>query len=451
MITAENVVVVGLGLTGLSVVNFLQARYPQTVVRVIDTRQNPSNADKLPKNVELHCGGWQQEWLSQAQLVVLSPGVSLHSAPLAALAENGVEIIGDIELFARHVQAPVVAITGSNGKSTVTTLLGEMAKAAGIDVAVGGNIGVPALDLLDRNYQLYVLELSSFQLETTKSLTLAAATFLNLSEDHMDRYSSLREYQQAKLAIFARAQLAIVNGDDPQTWPHFHPNLKAFSLTEPSRLQQMKLRCEYNLQCAQELLFLNVRGHNVLPSSEVGLIGQHNLANCLAAMALADGVGIGREFQLQAIREFAGLAHRCQKVIEHQGVVWVNDSKATNPASTLAALSGLTLAGKLHLLLGGDGKGADFAPLQPVLARLNIALYCFGKDGQQLAALHENSRCFASMEQAMAQAAAHAVAGDMVLLSPACASLDQFTSFVQRGEQFADFAKKLAMEVCYEN
>ncbi|MGL5290969.1 MAG: UDP-N-acetylmuramoyl-L-alanine--D-glutamate ligase, partial [Vibrionaceae bacterium] len=334
---------------------------------------------------------------------------------------------------------------------TVTTLLGEMAKAAGIEVAVGGNIGVPALDLLDKNHQLYVLELSSFQLETTRSLTLAAATFLNLSEDHMDRYASLREYQQAKLAIFSRAQLAIVNGDDPQTWPHFHPNLKAFSLSEPSWLQQMKMRCEYNLQGAQELLFLNVRGHNVLASSEIGLIGQHNLANCLAAMALADGVGIGRDFQLQAIREFSGLAHRCQKVIEHQGVIWVNDSKATNPASTLAALSGLALSGKLHLLLGGEGKGADFAPLQPVLADLNVALYCFGKDGQKLAALHDNSRYFTAMEQAMEHAAAQATAGDMVLLSPACASLDQFTSFVQRGERFADFAKKLAVEACCEN
>ncbi|MGL5336903.1 MAG: UDP-N-acetylmuramoyl-L-alanine--D-glutamate ligase [Enterovibrio sp.] len=451
MITAENVVVVGLGLTGLSVVKFLQTRYPQTRVRVIDTRPHPSNADKLADNIELHCGGWQQEWLLQAQLVVVSPGISLQSAPLLAAAENGVEIIGDIELFARHVEAPVVAITGSNGKSTVTTLLGEMAKVAGIDVAVGGNIGVPALDLLDKKHQLYVLELSSFQLETTQSLTLAAATFLNLSEDHMDRYSSLREYQQAKLTIFARAQLAIVNGDDPQTWPHFHPNLKAFSLTEPSRLQQMKMRCEYNLQYAQEQQFLNVRGHNVLATGEVGLIGQHNLANCLAAMALADGVGIGRNFQLQAIREFTGLAHRCQKVIEHQGVTWVNDSKATNPASTLAALSGLKLAGKLHLLLGGDGKGADFASLKPIFADLDIALYCFGKDGQKLAALHDSSRYFASMEQAMEQAAAKASAGDMVLLSPACASLDQFTSFVQRGERFADFAKKLAMEACCEN
>lgn len=432
----RKVVIIGLGLTGLSCVDFFLAQ--GVTPRVMDTRVSPPGLDKLPGQVERHLGGINGEWLLAADLIVASPGVALAHPILSEAVEAGIEIVGDIELFCREAQAPIVAITGSNGKSTVTTLVGEMAKAAGWQVGVGGNIGLPALSLLQSLAQLYVLELSSFQLETTHSLKAAAATILNVSEDHMDRYPlGMQQYRAAKLRVYENAQVCIVNADDALTMPVRGADTRCVSFGVDFG--------DYHLNKQQGSIWLRVKGEKVLNTAEMKMVGQHNYTNALAALALADAVGLPRASSLAALTHFNGLAHRFQLVHEHQGVRWINDSKATNVGSTEAALNGLQVKGTLWLLMGGDGKSADFTPLIPWLQGDNVRLYCFGRDGDALAALRpEIAVRTETMRQAMEQIAPQVKAGDMVLLSPACASLDQFRNFEQRGEQFAQLAKELS-------
>ncbi|EJL89788.1 UDP-N-acetylmuramoyl-L-alanine--D-glutamate ligase [Pantoea sp. GM01] len=432
----RNVVIIGLGITGLSCVDFFLAQ--GVTPRVMDTRVSPPGLDKLPASVERYVGGINSDWLLASDLIIASPGIALAHPALSEAADAGIEIIGDIELFCREAQAPIVAITGSNGKSTVTTLVGEMARAAGWQVGVGGNIGLPALTLLKSPAQLYVLELSSFQLETTHSLKAAAATILNLTEDHMDRYPlGMQQYRAAKLRIYENASVCVVNADDGMTMP----------------VRGVDQRCvsfginlgDYHLNQQQGSTWLRAKGEKVLNTDEMTLVGQHNYTNALAALALADAVNIPRASSLKALTTFTGLAHRFQLVHEANGVRWINDSKATNVGSTEAALNGLQVKGTLWLLLGGDGKSADFSPLARYLQGDKVKLFCFGRDGDALAALRpEIATRTDTMQQAMTQIAAQVTAGDMVLLSPACASLDQFRNFEQRGDQFAQLAKELS-------
>lgn len=432
----RKVVIIGLGITGLSCVDFFLAQ--GVTPRVMDTRVSPPGLNKLPASVERYVGGINSDWLLASDLIIASPGIALAHPALSEAADAGIEIIGDIELFCREAQAPIVAITGSNGKSTVTTLVGEMARAAGWQVGVGGNIGLPALTLLKSPAQLYVLELSSFQLETTHSLKAAAATILNLTEDHMDRYPlGMQQYRAAKLRIYENASVCVVNADDGMTMP----------------VRGVDQRCvsfginlgDYHLNQQQGSTWLRAKGEKVLNTDEMTLVGQHNYTNALAALALADAVNIPRASSLKALTTFTGLAHRFQLVHEAHGVRWINDSKATNVGSTEAALNGLQVKGTLWLLLGGDGKSADFSPLARYLQGDNVKLFCFGRDGDALAALRpEIATRTETMQQAMTQIAAQVKAGDMVLLSPACASLDQFRNFEQRGDQFAQLARELS-------
>lgn len=431
----KKVVIIGLGLTGQSCVDFFLAR--GVTPRVMDTRVVPPGLNKLPENVERWVGSLNDSWLLDADLIVASPGMALAHPSLMDAAAAGVEIVGDIELFCREAQAPVVAITGSNGKSTVTTLVGEMAKAAGWQVGVGGNIGLPALMLLNEPAQLYVLELSSFQLETTSSLKAAAATILNVTEDHMDRYPlGMQQYRAAKLRIYEGADVCVVNADDAMTMPVRGADKRCVSFGVDVG--------NYHLNHQQGSTWLRVNGEKVLSTNEMTLVGQHNFTNALAALALADAVGLPRSTSLQALTTFTGLAHRFQLVHDHNGVRWINDSKATNVGSTEAALNGLQVKGTLWLLLGGDGKSADFSPLAQYLAGDAIRVYCFGRDGDALAALRpEISVVCATLQEAMTQIASQVTSGDMVLLSPACASLDQFKNFEQRGDAFTQLAKEL--------
>lgn len=430
----HSVVVVGLGITGLSVVKHLRKNQPQLVVKVIDTRVNPPGAERLPEDVQLHSGGWNADWLSHADLIVTNPGIALATPEIQAVLEKGTTVVGDIELFAWAVQKPVIAITGSNGKSTVTDLTGVMAKAAGLDVGVGGNIGVPALDLLEHDADLYVLELSSFQLETTSSLKLKAAAFLNLSEDHMDRYQGMSDYRQAKLRIFDHADLAVVNRDDKETFPDAEVPLVTFGSDNQ----------DFGLEVDGNRTWLLDHGQRVVASDELKLVGKHNLSNALVALALLKAADVNYHNALNALKNYTGLTHRCQVVADNQGVKWVNDSKATNIASTMAALSGLESTGKLYLLVGGVGKGADFSPLKPIFATLNLQLCCFGADGDDFMPLHESAIRFDTMEDVIQQVSSQLKPGDMVMLSPACASFDQFDNFMARGDVFAALAQKYA-------
>lgn len=428
----KTVTIIGLGKTGLSCVDYLQAQ--QANIRVIDTRANPIGADKLPKNIPLHTGSLNQQWLNESDIIVISPGLSVKTAEIQTALSAGVEVVGDIELFCRAATKPIVAITGSNGKSTVTTLVYEMAKAAGLNVGMGGNIGIPALSLLNEDYDLYVLELSSFQLETTYSLKAAAATVLNVTEDHMDRYVGLDDYRQAKLRIYHHAETAVVNNEDKLTFGEGeNQGTKVVSFAEHN--------ADYYIKAENDKPYLMAKDKVILPCNEVMLVGRHNYMNVLAATALAQAVGINLEAIRRALRQFRGLDHRFQLAYQANGVRWINDSKATNVGSTVAALTGLVVEGKLHLLLGGDGKGADFSELAALINQPHIICYCFGRDGAELARLSSQSYLFETMENAIDFLRPTLKAGDMVLLSPACASLDQFTSFEKRGEEFTRLAQ----------
>ena len=423
----KNICVIGLGKTGLSCVRYLVAQGAN--VRVMDTRANPAGADQLSADIALHKGGLNQQWLLDSDLIVISPGLALKTFEIQTALAAGVEVVGDIELFCRAATKPIVAITGSNGKSTVTTLVAEMAKADGLRVGMGGNIGIPALSLLDEEYDLYVLELSSFQLETTYSLRAAAATVLNVTEDHMNRYEGLEDYRVAKLTIYQNAQTAIINAEDPLTLPTDQQPQRQLSFGESGADYWLS---NGNLMAGDEL---------ILPVSEMKLTGRHNYMNALACIALAQAVGVKTSAIRTALCAFGGLDHRFQVAHFADGVRWINDSKATNVGSTVAALTGLQVEGKLHLLLGGDGKGADFSELKKLINQPHIFCYCFGQDGAQLAALSEQSQLFDTMAQAIAAIRPRLQSGDMVLLSPACASLDQFPSFEVRGDEFSRLAR----------
>lgn len=338
----KKVVIIGLGLTGLSCVDFFMAR--GVIPLVMDTRATPPGRDNLPDDVECHSGSLNAGWLMDADLIVVSPGIALTTVELQAAANAGIEIVGDIELFCREATAPIVAITGSNGKSTVTSLVGEMAKVANWQVGVGGNIGLPALELLKTSCQLYVLELSSFQLETTYSLKAAAAAVLNVTEDHMDRYpQGLSQYRAAKLRIYHQAKRCVVNAQDALTLPETGMD---------SRCISFGVDCG-DYQFDSESVLLKIHNQLLLATDEIKLTGRHNYVNGLAALALADAVGIPRKASLAALKVYPGLNHRFQLVHLKNGVRWINDSKATNVGSTEAALNGLKVDGTLYLLLGG--------------------------------------------------------------------------------------------------
>ncbi|WP_250128506.1 UDP-N-acetylmuramoyl-L-alanine--D-glutamate ligase [Aggregatibacter actinomycetemcomitans] len=427
----KKVTVIGLGKTGLSCVDFLRAK--QADVRVIDTRQHPAGAEQLDKAIPLHTGGLNQQWLLESDLIVISPGLAVKTPEIQTALQAGVEVVGDIELFCREADKPIVAITGSNGKSTVTTLVAEMAKAAGLRVGMGGNIGIPALSLLNQQHDLYVLELSSFQLETTYSLKAVAATVLNVTEDHMNRYVDLQDYRHAKLNIYNHCQTAVINAEDALTLPTTQRPQKQVSFGEN--------HADYWLKTENNKTYLMAYDEAVLACDEMKLTGRHNYMNALAAITLAQAAGINLTGIRTALCAFGGLEHRFQVAHIADGVRWINDSKATNVGSTVAALTGLQVAGKLHLLLGGDGKGADFSELARLINQPHIYCYCFGRDGKQLAALSSQSQLFDTMEHAIAAIRPQLQAGDMVLLSPACASLDQFSCFEARGDEFTRLSR----------
>lgn len=436
--SGKRVVIIGLGITGLSCVDYFLSK--NVIPKVIDTRRQPSGLEQLDKRVSYHLGDLNLDWILEANLIIASPGIALATPELVQARDNGIEIIGDIELFCREVNQlnnkKIVAITGANGKTTVTSLVGAIVKAAGINVGIGGNIGRPALSLLNDDNDVFVLELSSFQLETTYSLQATAATILNISEDHMDRYSGdIRQYAMTKQRIYSNAKYCIFNSDDKLTYPN---SLNADFESIVFGLQQGM----YHL--SPDYRYLMINNQPVLTTKEMQLLGVHNYLNALAALAIADVLAIDRPIALQTIANFKGLSHRFELVFNHNGVTWINDSKATNVGSTEAALNSVICHGTLFLLLGGDGKSADFSPLLPYLRDRNIVIYCFGQDKLQLAKLRpEVTEVVATMQAAMFEIAKKVQPQDVVLLSPACASLDQFSNYAERGNVFAQLAREL--------
>ena len=437
----QTAVIAGLGATGLSVARHLLRRGWQ--VRVTDTRAQPpglQDLHALQPQIKTSLGALDPALLDGAQCVVASPGLA-QSGPFFERAQAlGIAVLGDIELFAQAHTGRVAAITGTNGKSTVTSLLAHMAATAGVKVRAGGNLGPPALQLLEGDAaELYVLELSSYQLETTCSLQVSAAAVLNVTPDHMDRYADLQHYAAAKARIFTHCAVAVVNFDDPLTaaMPQPDQRVTGFSLQQGT--------AEWGLLKQQDQLWLARQGTALLPVNQLRIGGLHNAANALAALALGEALGLPMPAMLEALRSFKGLPHRAAWVADVNGVRYINDSKGTNVGATLAAVAGYE--GPLLLILGGDGKQQDFAPLRAALAgKLRLALL-IGRDAALIAQALDGACAMqhcASLEQAVQVAATAAKPGDTVLLSPACASLDMFRDYSHRGSVFADAVARLA-------
>ena len=457
----RKVVVLGLGDTGLSMARWLVRGGAQ--VRVADTRSAPPHAQTLARELpqaKLSTGAFTEKTLSGADAIAISPGIDRRTPSIAAAIHHGVPVVGDVELFAqalpsldtRHsspAQPKVVAITGSNGKSTVTAMAGAMCVAAGRTTVVAGNIGVPVLDALTAIEeggtvpQAFVLELSSFQLESTASLAPDAATVLNVTEDHLDRYEGMTDYAAAKARVFAGNGVQVLNRDDRLTlnMARTGRTIRTFGLAAP--------RDDSEWGIASNGARALARGtRRLMAASELPLAGLHNAANALAAHALASAIGLPEEPLARALREFRGLPHRTQKVAEIAGVTFFDDSKGTNVGATVAAMSGMDRPAVL--IAGGDGKGQDFSPLAPAVKQKARAVVLIGRDAvlieKALAGSGVTPAHAADMNEAVAAAFAAARPGDAVLLSPACASFDMFRDYVQRAEAFVAAVRLLEKE-----
>jgi len=440
--------VVGLGKTGLSCARFLRAQ--GIPFAVADTRRDPPGLEQARRempDLALFVGGFDADVFAAANRLIVSPGVPLREPAIAAAAERGVPVLGDIELFAQAARAPVAAITGSNGKSSVTTLLGQMAQLAGVPAAIGGNLGKPALDLLDDSVELYVLELSSFQLESTYSLKTRVAAVLNVSADHMDRYEDLATYAATKERIFHGAETAVLNRDDSRVRAMGGVAAQdiGFTLGVPENESDFGI-----LEHGGEP-WLVQGGRRLLPAREVAAKGRHNLANALAALAMAQVCGLPEVAKLGALRTFRGLPHRTSLVAIKGGVAWYDDSKGTNPGATVAALDGLidpSQPARVVLIAGGDCKDADFAPLGAAVQRAARALVLIGRDAPMIEAVVAGRVPIfhaKDMQEAVRLASEAAQLGDCVLLSPACASFDMFDNYEHRGRVFANAVAELGL------
>ena len=432
----------GLGKSGFACVRHLHQLGFE--VEVIDTRAQPPMLDLLKKefpDTRFTTGAPEIDYLNGFDTVVVSPGLSVRQGAVAEYINAGNQVVGDVELFAQQAKAPIIAITGANGKSTVTDLVGHILHSSK-KVLVGGNIGTPVLELLDQPVpDVYVLELSSFQLETTHSLNAFSSVVLNISEDHMDRYRDIDDYASTKQKIFQGDGLVVLNRDDARVlaMKPASRDIRFFTLEVPATEN------EYGLAEYENETWL-YKGHQPLfPASEVRLAGRHNLANVLAALALIEPLMLSPESVRRAVGSYTGLSHRCEVVAEQNNVRWINDSKATNVGATIAALQGMD--GPVILVAGGEGKDADFQPLRPVVEQSARAVILIGRDAGLIEeALNGSVPIYraGSMQEAVEHAANMAWPGDVVMLSPACASFDMFDNFEHRGSVFAELARSMA-------
>ena len=439
-------VVAGLGISGVAAVNFLHEHGYR--VAVTDSRKTPPGHDQIPSDVQTSFGQLDQELLLQAEEIVISPGLDPQLPEIQAAIAQGIAVVSEIQILRRFTDKPIMAITGSNAKSTVTTLIGLMAKDAGVKVAVGGNLGRPALDLTKDDPELYILELSSFQLETTSNLHAEVAVILNMSEDHLDRHGDMMGYHTATHRIFQGVKKVVYNRDDSLTRP-LVPDatpMQSFGLNAPDMNQ-------YGILKENDGTMWLARGRErILKSSEMYIQGTHNVANALACLALGEAIGLPLASMLETLKTFKGLEHRCEFVKEVQGVRYYNDSKGTNIGATLAAIDGLGAAiepqqGKVAIILGGQGKGQDFTALRDALSKYAKLAVLIGEDRaviEQAIAGTTTLLHAASLQEAVELCQQHTQAHDVVLLSPACASFDMFKGYSERGHQFVECVNTLA-------
>ncbi|QLI81153.1 UDP-N-acetylmuramoyl-L-alanine--D-glutamate ligase [Chitinibacter fontanus] len=454
-LNAKHCIVVGLGDTGLATARWLVGKGAR--VTVADSRLTPPNLSNLQAEfpqVQLRLGAFNVDTFADADLLVTSPGVPLATPEIAAAIAHGISVVGDVELLAQTLvgkPGKVIAITGSNGKSTVTTMVAQMCEVAGQSTVMAGNIGVPVLAALadwearGQWPDVWVLELSSFQLETTTSLTPAAATVLNVSEDHLDRYAGMNEYAATKASIFAGLGVQVLNREDGYCRGMVRPGRDVvwFGADTPRNGNEyglVEVEGDFSLRCGD---------FELIKASELPVAGLHNAVNALASIALCRAAGLPTAPLLAALRNFKGLPHRVEFVAEVNGVAYYDDSKGTNVGATEAALKGMTRP--VVLIAGGDGKGQDFSPLVEACERICRAVLLIGRDGPALADVLNEARSsflpddddnylpvmqLPTLEMAVSVASNFAEPGDVVLLSPACASLDMFRNYHHRAEVF---------------
>lgn len=446
----KNILVLGAGKTGISMAKWLTRSGAH--VSLADTRTSPPDLELLHQIVPpaaVYCGPFKAELLSGIDVIAISPGVAIAEPLVQTAVQHGVPVMGDIELFAVALDqyAPsgtkILAITGSNGKTTVTTMVGEMAKNTGWDVEVAGNIGLAALDALMQRMDtgkwphLWVLELSSFQLETTSHLRPDAAAVLNISEDHLDRYPSIEEYAAAKARIFPDLYddcIQILNREDDRVYAMARKNSRqlTFGLSAPA------FDDEFGILPSGSDLWLAQGTTRLMKVSELAVAGLHNAANALAALALCRAIDLPFEPLLHALHVFRGLPHRMQKIAEFNGITFYDDSKSTNVGSAIAALNGFRK--NVILIAGGDGKEQDFSPLEQPINKHTRSIVLLGKDAQKISQAIQGCNvpvhCVTTMDEAVRVSFLLAEHGDVILLSPACASLDMFNNYVHRAEVF---------------
>ncbi len=438
-------VVAGLGISGVSAVNFLHEKGYR--VAVTDSRDVPPGHDKIPGDVQTSFGHFDQELLLQAEEIIISPGLDPKLPEIQAAIAQGIPVISEIQVLRRATDKPIVAITGSNAKSTVTTLMGLMAQDAGVKVAVGGNLGRPALDLTHDDPDVYILELSSFQLETTSNLNAEVAVVLNMSEDHLDRHGDMFGYHTAKHRIFQGVKKVVFNRDDSLTRP-LVPDvtpMQSFGLNAPDLNQYGVLREDNGT------IWLARGRERLLNSADMYIQGTHNVANALACLALGEAIGLPMDKMLETLKTFKGLEHRCEFVKEVQGVRYYNDSKGTNIGATLAAIDGLGAAieakgGKVAIILGGQGKGQDFTALRDSLQQYAKVAVLIGEDRPVIEKAITGTTTLLhaeSLQEAVELCQQNTHAHDVVLLSPACASFDMFTGYPERGHRFVEYVNAL--------
>ena len=431
---ADNLVF-GLGITGMSVARYLKRNGIDALF--VDSRSEPPGLDELHEllpDADVILGENATVQLSNINRIIASPGVADSEPMLTVARKAGIDVVSDIELFAQDAEAPIVAVTGSNGKSTVTTLLALMCDAAGMTALAGANLGEPALDLLLQDKpDLYVLELSSFQLQRTETLPAKVAVLLNVSADHLDWHESEKNYRNAKYRIFRNAAAAVISRNDPDIAKHVSKGTRivSFGLDAPEDEH-------YGLREEEGGEFLARGEQLLLATSELALVGRHNQLNALAALAAGELMGLELPAMLQVLAEFPGLPHRMQLVARKQGVDFINDSKATNVGAAVAAVE--SIDGIIVLIAGGESKGGDFDDLSNAVSDRLRAAVLIGSDADRIAdALADKAPVvFANdIDDAVVQAAGYAESGDTVLLAPGCASFDQFPNYMARGDAFA--------------
>ncbi|QJC33228.1 UDP-N-acetylmuramoyl-L-alanine--D-glutamate ligase [Enterobacteriaceae endosymbiont of Donacia clavipes] len=432
----KKIVIIGLGLTGISCVNFFLKK--GLIPFIIDENYNLKLIKKIPSYIPCHLGSLKKNWILNADLIILSPGISIFHPLLLKAKKKGIEIIGDIELFSRYNKTPVIAITGTNGKSTVVNMISQIMKKNNFNIGIGGNIGYPVLDLLSYKRDFYILEISSFQLETIKKFKIYIALIINISQDHMDRYPlGIKQYCNYKLRIYKNASFCIYNADNKLCYPKFFYKKKKY-------ITFGKFNGKYKLSFYNKNIYLEVNNKKILNFNNTKLTGIHNYLNFLAVLAITDILKIPKKISLQEINNYKNMDHILQIIHKENGITWINDSKSTNSNSTIAALKYLYKKKPIWLLLGGYDKNCELHSLIKYLKnKNNIYIYCFGISSKKIVSLYNKSIKVKTMFEALKKIITLVKYGDTVLLSPACSSIDQFKNFKHRGNEFIKLVKKL--------